>query len=169
MDLLNQSLGCFIIFIVVMRYIIMFIFILNFYTFRIVHIKIVIRLLFFVLWVFCLLIHSKINSYLINHCLICFRYNIHSLIWTQFALENDLVEISLINKFQFANCSVNGAIRCPCPKCHYDRWETRDMVFDHLICKHFLKNYKVWIWHGEMYETLELSEIARNTLKEGVE
>ena len=41
--------------------------------------------------------------------------------------------------FAFENRYVNGAIRCSCPKCHCDRWETRDVVFDHLICKQFPK------------------------------
>ncbi|RDX89542.1 hypothetical protein CR513_28719, partial [Mucuna pruriens] len=49
--------------------------------------------------------------------------------------------------------------RCPCPKCHCNKWESRDVVYDHLICKQFPKNYKVWIWHGEAYETMA----SRNT------
>ncbi|RDY06303.1 hypothetical protein CR513_09720, partial [Mucuna pruriens] len=61
--------------------------------------------------------------------------------------------------FAFENQSVNGAIRCPCPKCDCNKWETRDVVHDHLICKQFPKNYKVWIWHGEAYETMA----SRNT------
>jgi len=32
------------------------------------------------------------------------------------------------------------------------------VVFNHLICKQFPKNYKVWIWHGETYKTMELRD-----------
>ncbi|XP_061359254.1 uncharacterized protein LOC133303366 [Gastrolobium bilobum] len=61
--------------------------------------------------------------------------------------------------FAFEKRSINGAIKCPCPKCRFNKWETRDIVRDHLICKQFPKNYKVWIWHGETYET----ETSNNT------
>ncbi|KAJ1428100.1 Transposase-associated domain [Sesbania bispinosa] len=44
--------------------------------------------------------------------------------------------------FAFEKRSVNGAIRCPCPICHFNKWQTRDVVHDHLICKEFPKNYK---------------------------
>ncbi|XP_057426339.1 uncharacterized protein LOC130719747 [Lotus japonicus] len=56
--------------------------------------------------------------------------------------------------FAFEKRSVDGVIRCPCPKCRCKKWESRDVVRDHLICKEFPKNYKVWIWHGETYETI---------------
>ncbi|RDX74267.1 hypothetical protein CR513_46004, partial [Mucuna pruriens] len=47
--------------------------------------------------------------------------------------------------FAFENQFINDAKRCPCPKCRYNKWETKDVVGDHLICKQFPKNYKVWI------------------------
>ena len=31
-------------------------------------------------------------------------------------------------------------------------------MFDHLICKQFPKNYKVWIWHRETYYTMQLRD-----------
>ncbi|RDX89558.1 hypothetical protein CR513_28701, partial [Mucuna pruriens] len=71
--------------------------------------------------------------------------------------QNTVKYLDGLNKFldfAFENQSVNDAIRCPCPKCHCNKWETRDVVRDHLICKQFPKNYKVWIWHGETYETM---------------
>ncbi|KAJ1402610.1 Transposase-associated domain [Sesbania bispinosa] len=60
--------------------------------------------------------------------------------------------------FAFEKRSVNGAIRCPCPICHFNKWQTRDVVHDHLICKEFPKNYKVWIWHGETYQSVATSD-----------
>ncbi|XP_061363146.1 uncharacterized protein LOC133306783 [Gastrolobium bilobum] len=60
--------------------------------------------------------------------------------------------------FAFEKRSINGAIKCPCPKCGFNKWETKGTVRDHLICKQFPKNYKVWIWHGETYETVMLSD-----------
>ena len=57
--------------------------------------------------------------------------------------------------FAFEFRSINDTIRCPCPRCHCNKWETRDVVFDHLICKLFPEKYKVWIWHGETYDTMQ--------------
>ncbi|RDX89548.1 hypothetical protein CR513_28710, partial [Mucuna pruriens] len=74
-------------------------------------------------------------------------------------IDCDAKEIVEFLDFAFENRSVNGAIRCPCPKCRCNKWETRDLVRDHLICKQFPKNYKDWIWHGEANETMA----SRNT------
>ncbi|XP_061350161.1 uncharacterized protein LOC133295350 [Gastrolobium bilobum] len=71
--------------------------------------------------------------------------------------RNSVEYLHGLNKFldfAFEKRSVNGAIKCPCAKCRFNKWETRDIVLDHLICKPFPKNYKVWIWHGETYETV---------------
>ncbi|RDX86763.1 hypothetical protein CR513_31867, partial [Mucuna pruriens] len=76
--------------------------------------------------------------------------------------RNTVKYLDGLNKFldiSIENRSINGAIRCPCSKCHCNKWESRDVVHDHLICKRFPKNYKVWIWHGEAYETMA----SRNT------
>ncbi|RDX77163.1 hypothetical protein CR513_42759, partial [Mucuna pruriens] len=61
--------------------------------------------------------------------------------------RNIVKYLDVLNKFldfAFENQFVNVAIWCPCPKCCCNKWETRDIVCDHLICKQFPKNYKVW-------------------------
>jgi len=72
--------------------------------------------------------------------------------------QNTIEYLDGLNRFldfAFEFRFVNGTIRCHCPRCHYNKWETRDVVFDHLICKSFAKNYKVYIWHGETYDTMQ--------------
>jgi len=49
--------------------------------------------------------------------------------------------------FAFEYRSVNGTRMCPYLRCHHNKWP--------LICKQFPKNYKVWIWHGETYDTMQ--------------
>ncbi|RDY05389.1 hypothetical protein CR513_10786, partial [Mucuna pruriens] len=46
-----------------------------------------------------------------------------------------------LNKFldlAFENRFVNGAIRCSCLKCHYNKWETRDFGYD------MVEHMKLW-------------------------
>nr|XP_033511982.1 uncharacterized protein LOC104096129 isoform X1 [Nicotiana tomentosiformis]XP_033511983.1 uncharacterized protein LOC104096129 isoform X2 [Nicotiana tomentosiformis] len=49
----------------------------------------------------------------------------------------------------FKNAVVEDTIRCPCPKCGFGKWQTREIVHDHLICKPFPQNYVIWNLHGE--------------------
>ncbi|XP_075076754.1 uncharacterized protein LOC142163375 [Nicotiana tabacum] len=51
--------------------------------------------------------------------------------------------------FAFKNAAVEDTIRCPCPKCGFGKWHTREIVQDHLICKSFPQNYVIWNLHGE--------------------
>ncbi|XP_075084789.1 uncharacterized protein LOC142168035 [Nicotiana tabacum] len=51
--------------------------------------------------------------------------------------------------FAFKNAAVEDTIRCPCPKCGFGKWQTREIVQDHLICKPFPQNYIIWNLHGE--------------------
>nr|XP_009789966.1 PREDICTED: uncharacterized protein LOC104237505 [Nicotiana sylvestris] len=51
--------------------------------------------------------------------------------------------------FAFKNAAVEDTIRCPCPKCGFGKWHTREIVHDHLICKSFPQNYVIWNLHGE--------------------
>ncbi|XP_027912664.1 uncharacterized protein LOC114172283 [Vigna unguiculata] len=51
--------------------------------------------------------------------------------------------------FSFANSSVRGEIVCPCPKCNFNKWQCREIVYEHLIIKPFPKGYTVWLLHGE--------------------
>jgi len=44
----------------------------------------------------------------------------------------------------------NGrVIKCPCSKCGFNKWQTRDAVLEHLTCRPFPENYKTWYMHGE--------------------
>lgn len=52
--------------------------------------------------------------------------------------------------FAFNNGAIGDKIKCPCPKCGFGKWQTRNIVFDHLINKPFPKNYVTWVMHGEM-------------------
>ncbi|XP_049389030.1 uncharacterized protein LOC125853389 [Solanum stenotomum] len=52
--------------------------------------------------------------------------------------------------FEFNNGSIGDKYECPCPKCGFGKWQTRNIVFDHLINKPFPKNYVTWVMHGEM-------------------
>ncbi|XP_060200677.1 uncharacterized protein LOC132628944 [Lycium barbarum] len=52
--------------------------------------------------------------------------------------------------FAFNNAAIGDKIKCPCPKCGSRKWQTRKIVFNHLIDKSFPKNYVTWFMHGEM-------------------
>ena len=34
-------------------------------------------------------------------------------------------------------------------KCGFKKWKTRDVVHEHLTCRYFPQNYKIWYLHGE--------------------
>ena len=44
---------------------------------------------------------------------------------------------------------VRGKIRCPCEKCKFDKWKTREEVFAHCMDKQFPRYYLNWAFHGE--------------------
>ncbi|CAK8561709.1 unnamed protein product [Lathyrus sativus] len=45
---------------------------------------------------------------------------------------------------------------CPCVVCCNDSWEVRDVVYDHLCSKGFVKGYTEWIYHGEDESLMDL-------------
>lgn len=47
-------------------------------------------------------------------------------------------------------------ILCPCSICCNDSWEVRDVVYDHLCSKGFVKGYTEWIYHGEDESLIDL-------------
>jgi hypothetical protein len=47
-------------------------------------------------------------------------------------------------------------ILCPCAICCNDSWEERDVVYDHLCSKGFVKGYIEWIYHGEDKNLMDL-------------
>jgi len=40
-------------------------------------------------------------------------------------------------------------ILCPCTKCRNSLWARRNVIYEHLIVKGFVKGYHIWIHHGE--------------------
>ena len=60
-----------------------------------------------------------------------------------------LLGLNQILDFAFKNGNVRDRIKCPCPKCGFAKWQTRDVAFDHLVCKSFPQNYVTWSIHGE--------------------
>ncbi|XP_070029645.1 uncharacterized protein [Nicotiana sylvestris] len=60
-----------------------------------------------------------------------------------------LIGLNQFLDFAFANAVVGDRIKCPCPKCGFAKWQTRDVAFDHLVCKPFHQNYVTWSIHGE--------------------
>ncbi|KAJ1376387.1 Transposase-associated domain [Sesbania bispinosa] len=51
--------------------------------------------------------------------------------------------------FAFEHSSSAGTIVCPCSKCGFRKWLTRQEMYDHLLCKPFPESYTVWCHHGE--------------------
>ncbi|GKV35516.1 hypothetical protein SLEP1_g43774 [Rubroshorea leprosula] len=43
----------------------------------------------------------------------------------------------------------DGKIKCPCTICGNVIELSKEEVFDHIICKGFLRGYVHWVWHGE--------------------
>ena len=50
------------------------------------------------------------------------------------------IGLSKFLDFAFKNGAVGETIRCPCPKCGFMKWQTRDIVEDHLLYKPFPQN-----------------------------
>ena len=53
--------------------------------------------------------------------------------------------------FAFSRSSIRGKIACPCEKCKFKKWQTRDDVYAHCMRKQFPKYYRTWIYHGELH------------------
>ena len=60
-----------------------------------------------------------------------------------------LVGLNQFLDFAFARASVREQIACPCEKCMFTRWQSREEVFRHCVKKPFPRYYVVWIHHGE--------------------
>ncbi|KAK7281307.1 hypothetical protein RIF29_09160 [Crotalaria pallida] len=67
--------------------------------------------------------------------------------------------------------SIEGrTIKCPCSKCGFKKWQSREVVEEHLTCRPFPQNYKVWYLHGETSNVVESdafdsSHVIRDTLQ----
>ena len=51
--------------------------------------------------------------------------------------------------FAFRYSGVNGMIMCPCRNCNFNKWLTREDVFNHCLLKPFPPSYHFWGYHGE--------------------
>ena len=60
-----------------------------------------------------------------------------------------LVGLNQFLDYAFMHSSVRGKIRCPCEKCKFDKWKTREEVFAHCMDKQFPRYYLNWAFHGE--------------------
>ena len=67
-------------------------------------------------------------------------------------------------KFAFERKAIEDKITCPCPSCGFRRLQTENVVFDHLICKPFPKNYKTWVLHGESNEEVLIDASSSSPL-----
>ncbi|RYR62924.1 hypothetical protein Ahy_A04g020681 [Arachis hypogaea] len=49
--------------------------------------------------------------------------------------------------FAFANASADRMIHCPCPKCEFYLFQTREDAYNHLLIKIFPSSYTFWVHH----------------------
>ena len=54
--------------------------------------------------------------------------------------------------FAFANASSDNRIKCPCSRCGFRLFQTREEVYDHLLLRPFPQGYTIWLLHGEKGE-----------------
>ncbi|PHT34672.1 hypothetical protein CQW23_26472 [Capsicum baccatum] len=52
--------------------------------------------------------------------------------------------------FAFTNGAIGDKIKYPCPICGFKKWQTKEVVFHHLMNKNFPKHYVTWVVHGEI-------------------
>lgn len=69
--------------------------------------------------------------------------------------------------FAFKGAKENDIVICPCKRCSFNKSHGRNIMFDHLIWSPFLKEYTMWIHHGE--SLLSPSTISHSTTPNMVE
>ena len=60
-----------------------------------------------------------------------------------------LVGLNNFLDFAFQYGASANTIVCPCSKCGFRKWRTREEVYDHLLCKPFPQGYTFLCRHGE--------------------
>lgn len=74
--------------------------------------------------------------------------------------------------FAFMHKSIEGRggckIVCPCSNCGCKKWQTRDVVQEHLTCRPFPQNYKFWNWHGEGSNIVESGASEQRHVNEDI-
>ncbi|PHT33867.1 hypothetical protein CQW23_25667 [Capsicum baccatum] len=61
-----------------------------------------------------------------------------------------LLGLNQFLNFAFTNGSVGDKIKCPYPICGFKKWQTKEVVFHHLMNKDFPKHYVTWVVHREI-------------------
>ncbi|XP_070019575.1 uncharacterized protein [Nicotiana sylvestris] len=88
--------------------------------------------------------------------------------WTRLPRNTNeyLFGLNQLLDFAFKNGAIEDRIKCPCPKCGLVKCLTREIVFDHLICKPFPQDYITWIFHGEInvLQNFNNIEVTQDTL-----
>jgi hypothetical protein len=67
--------------------------------------------------------------------------------------------------FAFEHGSSADTILCPCDKCDFRKWKSRQEVLDDFLCKPFPSSYTFWYHHGEI---LGESVVHRSINEEGL-
>ena len=58
--------------------------------------------------------------------------------------------ISVVSAYMEHNVEALGFINCPCRDCkNLKKWDTMELIRDHLLRRGFMPNYMVWMKHGE--------------------
>lgn len=71
--------------------------------------------------------------------------------------------VDLFLEFAFGQPGVSDMIRCPCNRCRNTAYKKRREVRVHLFKKGIVRNYKIWVFHGEQFvETVEPLNVDLN-------
>ncbi|KAL2517789.1 Transpos assoc domain-containing protein [Abeliophyllum distichum] len=54
--------------------------------------------------------------------------------------------------------------KCPCIDCKYMNDVNKETLYEHLICRRMMSNYKVWHLHGEKFETMPTPKPTIDTI-----
>jgi len=76
--------------------------------------------------------------------------------------RNTIENANGLNEFlEFAfGHAIGVVIKCSCSKCGFKKWQTRDVVQEHLTCSTFPQNYQTWYMHGEGLSGNELMAVT---------
>lgn len=77
--------------------------------------------------------------------------------------KESLIGLNQFLEFAFKNEAIRDRIKYPCPQ---GKWQTRDVVFDHLIWKPFPQNYINCVMHGKtnVLQNSKSTEVIQDTI-----
>ncbi|KAL2527317.1 Transpos assoc domain-containing protein [Abeliophyllum distichum] len=55
-------------------------------------------------------------------------------------------------------------VKCPCIDCKNMNDVNKEILYEHLICKRMMSNYKVWHLHGEKFEKIPTLKTSIDTI-----